>query len=759
MLIEIAKGDFTAALRQYKKTVPFPGIISRICDQPCQDVCKRAEAGDAIAIRNLERACVDIGESSSEKSRPLPKRGGKIAVIGGGVSGLTAAYDLARKGYAVTIIEAGSRLGGSLWKVDRDFLPAKTIEDDVNAVIKLGVVIRLNTPINQELHDLRRDFNAIYVAIGAHTVERFDLDQDEYGFVKVDAVTFATSMDGVFAGGGLRWGKEMHSAITSISEGRRAAISIDRYLQKVSLTASRINEGTYPSCLYTNMQGIEPHPVIDANDHQQGYEWNEAIQEAKRCLQCECMECVKVCEYLKQFERYPKRYVREIYNNLSIVKGTRHTNTFINSCSLCGLCGEICPEHLDMASVNLTARREMVEQNRMPPSAFDFALRDMQFSNSDKFELARNRPGTDMSDIVFFPGCQLSASSPDHVELVYAYLNNRLTNSRVGLMLGCCGAPANWAGQSALFESTLAAWRTQLQAMGNPKVILPCSSCYQVFKNHMPGVEIVSLWEIYDQCGLPAFAGTVEPANCAIAIHDPCTTRYETSIQDSVRRIVHRLGYQIEELPLSRERTECCSYGGLMWLSNRELARKVIERRVAASQADYVTYCAMCRDFFASHGKRALHLLDLIYNRDTPGVSEIPGVSAQTTDERAARRGPGYSQRHENRARLKRKLLKTIWGEDMDGAQAYESIRLIIADEVRVKLEQRLILTEDIQRVVEYAERTGRRLLNQGTGHTLAYFKPTSVTYWVEYLRQADGFAIYNAYSHRMEVPGSGQLS
>ena len=95
----------------------------------------------------------------------------------------------------------------------------------------------------------------------------------------------------------------------------------------------------------------------------------------------------------------------------------------------------------------------------------------------------------------------------------------------------------------------------------------------------------------------------------------------------------------------------------------------------------------------------------------------------------------------------------------MGGAQAYESIRLIIADEVRVKLEQRLILTEDIQRVIEYAERTGRRLLNQGTGHTLAYFKPTSVTYWVEYLRQADGFAIYNAYSHRMEVPGSGQLS
>jgi len=275
--------------------------------------------------------------------------------------------------------------------------------------------------------------------------------------------------------------------------------------------------------------------------------------------------------------------------------------------------------------------------------------------------------------------------------------------------------------------------------MGNPTVILPCSSCYQVFKTHLPDVAIVSLWEVYAQYGLPAEANPA--TNCTVAIHDPCTARYERTIQDSVRHLVQQLGYQIEELPFSRERTVCCSYGGHMWLSNREVAQKTVQRRITESQADYVTYCATCRDFFAGQGKRALHILDLIYN--------------QTDDERATRRSPDYSARHENRARLKRKLLKTIWGEDMDGSQAYESIRLIIADEVQARLEQRLILTEDIQRVIEYAERTGRRLFNQDTGHYLAYYKPTSVTYWVEYLPQADGFAIFNAYSHRMEVPGS----
>ncbi len=94
----------------------------------------------------------------------------------------------------------------------------------------------------------------------------------------------------------------------------------------------------------------------------------------------------------------------------------------------------------------------------------------------------------------------------------------------------------------------------------------------------------------------------------------------------------------------------------------------------------------------------------------------------------------------------------------MDGSQSYESIQLILADDVRERLEQRLILTEDIQRVIEYAERTGRRLFNRETGHYLAYYKPTSVTYWVEYLPDHGAYTIFNAYSHRMEVPGSGPV-
>ena len=88
----------------------------------------------------------------------------------------------------------------------------------------------------------------------------------------------------------------------------------------------------------------------------------------------------------------------------------------------------------------------------------------------------------------------------------------------------------------------------------------------------------------------------------------------------------------------------------------------------------------------------------------------------------------------------------------MDGQADYEKLQLIISPEVQARLEARLILVEDLQRVLEFAERTGRKMLNAETGHYLASYKPTAVTYWVEYSREGEAFVIHNAYSHRMEI-------
>ena len=114
----------------------------------------------------------------------------------------------------------------------------------------------------------------------------------------------------------------------------------------------------------------------------------------------------------------------------------------------------MCPEGLHLGEVCKAARLIMVKQGKMPASAHEFALRDMQFSNSDQAALARMQPDTASNSYLFFPGCQLAGSSPDHVMKTYRYLTDRLQEG-VGIMLRCCGAPADWAGQAEAFAQVL----------------------------------------------------------------------------------------------------------------------------------------------------------------------------------------------------------------------------------------------------------------------------------------------------------------
>jgi len=737
MMAETAHGNFTEAAKIFKKTVPFPGIVSRVCDQPCRSVCKRKEAGEPLTVVAIEKACLDYAAELSEKITALPKKEKCIAVLGGGLSGLTAAFDLARKGYVVVVFEKGTHLGGSLWHFSEEKLPRDIIARDLQVLERVGVEVRLRTTVGKDISfdAISGDFDAVYVATGGESSDVFGLATDAEGRMAVDSVTLAASREGVFAGGGLRRAVGVGSPIRSISDGRIAAISIDRFLQKVSLTAARFNEGAHETRLYTRTEAIEPLPRVQMEHPDLGYTADEAILEAKRCMQCECLECVKVCEYLNSFRAYPKKYVRQIYNNLSIVMGRREANKLINSCSLCGLCKEVCPEDLHMGLVCLKAREIMVNTGKMPPSAHDFPLRDMLFSNGEKCAFARRQPGTDQSRFLFFPGCQLAASAPEHVKSAYTLLTRKLSGG-VGFMSRCCGAPADWSGRTELFQSTgedfLALWRE----LGSPHLILACSTCHEIFKTHFPDVPIISLWEMLESLGLPESV-KVEKRE-VLAVHDACTARHESAMQESVRNILRRLGYEIEELPLSRDKTECCGYGGLMFFANPDLAKRQMRRRIEESQRDYLAYCAMCRDYFAFTGKRTLHLLDLIF--ETP------------RDEAALRKGPVYSQRHENRVRLKNAMLREWWGETTAEAQGYETIRLKISDAVQQLLEERLILVEDLQQVIDAAERTGYKLLNRDNDHFIAHYKPASVTYWVEYSPSGDEFVVHNAYSHRMEI-------
>ena len=753
---EMKQGNFKKAYKMLEKRMPFAGMIGMVCDHPCEKACVRERLGQSIRISELERAAVRYGYSPFKKGMSVPKKNGKVAVIGGGISGISAAYELDRKGFEVTIYEKSDRLGGQIWMYEGKLIEREKIEEELKIIDKLGIAVRFHHRVeDNELQRICAEYNAVYLGTGEWAKD-----------LSIDPLTFQVSDLPVFAGG--RLFNKNDSVIYAVSSGKRAAVSIERYVKKLSLTAAREREGSFETPMHYNMEDVESAPSVEKT---QGgvYTEEEAIREAGRCLQCRCTDCVKACSHLQKFSVTPKSYGRQIQINENVIMGTRYANKMINSCTMCGLCQEQCPLDIGMKEIIQQTRESMVEKGKMPVSAHDFALKDMEFSNSSQFFMVKSpppipeeqremrekelftypriafsqyaqsvfkgdSPGKEKADYLFYPGCQLSASSPEYVEKAYKYLLSSIKEG-VGLMLGCCGAPADWAGRQDLMKESLERLRDAWTDMGKPTFILACSSCCAIFEKYIPDIPFISLWEIFDRYGLPE---TARNGNGHILnIHDACSTRHNINIQNSLRNIAGKLGYEIQELKYSKEKTKCCGYGGLVYFANREQANDFVQDRIGESREDLLVYCAMCKDLFVDGGKKTYHILDLIF--------------AENPEEAARKKMPNLSRRHANRAQLKKKLLKELWNEDT-GAELTAMDNLLIPDDVWRVMDERYILLEDVEKVVRHAQESGERFFNPQDGSFLASLRIENVTYWVRYKEKDRAIQVITVYSHRMEV-------
>ena len=150
---------------------PFPGILGRICTHPCEAACTRNSLDQPLAIAGLKRYLADLAPDAVFTVAPGPDRPQPVAVVGGGPAGLMAAYELRRFGYPVTLFEAEPFLGGALrLYIPAYRLPREVLEREVSLVQKLGAEVRLRTRLGRDVHleDLRRDFTAVFLALGAH---------------------------------------------------------------------------------------------------------------------------------------------------------------------------------------------------------------------------------------------------------------------------------------------------------------------------------------------------------------------------------------------------------------------------------------------------------------------------------------------------------------------------------------------------------------------------------------------------------------
>jgi NADPH-dependent glutamate synthase beta subunit-like oxidoreductase len=164
---------FGEAFQTFLETTPFPSVCGRVCPHPCESECNRHGKDGAVGINQVERFIGDFGLEKGLKPRRLTEetRTEKIAVVGSGPGGLSAAYQLARNGYPVTVFEAFPKAGGMLRYGIPDYrLPQQILDAEIDRVLELGVELKLNTAVGNDisLDELRKEYKAIFVAIGAH---------------------------------------------------------------------------------------------------------------------------------------------------------------------------------------------------------------------------------------------------------------------------------------------------------------------------------------------------------------------------------------------------------------------------------------------------------------------------------------------------------------------------------------------------------------------------------------------------------------
>lgn len=165
----IKEGDFDKATAIIREKVPFPEVLGSVCTHVCESNCKRNELGEPISICKLKRAAATQDSGAwKEKVHKESATGKKVAVIGAGPSGLTAAYYLAKKGHSVTVFEKNEKAGGQCrYGIPSYRLPDDLLDREIDNILEIGIELKTNTEC-QSLEELKKQYDAILVSIGTH---------------------------------------------------------------------------------------------------------------------------------------------------------------------------------------------------------------------------------------------------------------------------------------------------------------------------------------------------------------------------------------------------------------------------------------------------------------------------------------------------------------------------------------------------------------------------------------------------------------
>lgn len=693
------KGRWNAAWKQYRTSVVFPAVVAALCPAPCREHCQRAPLGGAIDIPGLEEASIRYARKKAD-SYNVPPHSQTIAVVGAGATGLSAALQLALKKYVVTVYDRLPGWGGSL---------------------------RSDPRFPEFEEEFQLQFSAVKEGFCSFV---FDHEVTEAELAGYDAVYFATGEGGwrlegdkYFAGGPCAgW-----SLMEGIAMGPEASKVIEAFLMTGRPAPILPHEHAAHCDRYVRHEGAEPSPPADTSTEE------GAMAEAARCLKCDCTDCIDHCSMLQQYRKKPHGLAREAYADSAAAPpiATQSLVRQTYSCTNCGRCAEICPTNANLGAMFMLSRTDRFRRGTGPRAFHDYWLREMDFSTTEA-AVALAPKGKTTCSYLFFPGCRLGMSAPGLVKKAYGFLRET-TQDDTGLLLGCCGVPALWAGDLERLEANANKLRQTWEELGKPTLVFACATCERTLRDILPEIPLVSLYEKMEEAGL-APAGESYPQ---ASVFDPCAAREDSALRGSVRALARRSGSRVTEIGgLSR----CCGFGGHIQVPNPELFRRFGEEAAAGSEDPYVVYCINCREVFRTRGKECRHILETYFGPEEGAV-------------------PSLLEKRKNALQLKRELMKEVWDMDFTPqTQPWDSLRLEIPAELREKMERTLVSDRDLQETVWNAETGGDKLEGED-GWYLASLVKSVITYWVQYRPTPGGdersFQVSAVYSHRMKWRGA----